>query len=256
VRENGLKGRRFTSLAEVNRCLQQWEQTVADTRIHGTTRKQVAQSFEEERPHLQPLPGSLFPCYQEGRRNVHRDSFVEVARSYYEVPPEYIGCQLWVRWDSRTVRVFNERFEQVAMHARIEEGRFSRTLGTGGHSQPVIASCQHWISRAGLLGDSCAKWSDALYQKRGPEALRSIIGLCNLIKQHSSMSIEAACGKAIEHNLWRLRDIRNLLSQGAEQTSFSFTENHPLIRNLSAYSDFITASQTHQHQHQHQDTSS
>jgi hypothetical protein len=27
---------------------------------------------------LQPLPASLFPCYQEARRNVSRDSFVEV----------------------------------------------------------------------------------------------------------------------------------------------------------------------------------
>jgi hypothetical protein len=27
-----------------------------DKRIHGTTRKQVAACFEEERPHLQPLP--------------------------------------------------------------------------------------------------------------------------------------------------------------------------------------------------------
>jgi hypothetical protein len=29
----------------------------------GATRKQVAACFEEERPHLQPLPGSLFPCF-------------------------------------------------------------------------------------------------------------------------------------------------------------------------------------------------
>ena len=63
---------------------------MADKRIHGTTCKQVAARFEEERPHLQPLPPSLFPCYQEARRNVSRDSFVEVQRAFYEAPPEYI----------------------------------------------------------------------------------------------------------------------------------------------------------------------
>jgi transposase len=72
VRGNALKGRRFKSLGEENLFLEHWESQVADKRIHGTTRKQVAACFEEERPHLQPLPDSLFPSFQEARRNVHR----------------------------------------------------------------------------------------------------------------------------------------------------------------------------------------
>ena len=91
LRDNALKGRRFKSLAEENLFLSYWESSVADKRIHGTTRKQVAACFEEERPHLQPLPQSLFPCFQEARRSVHRDSYVEVERAFYEAPPELIG---------------------------------------------------------------------------------------------------------------------------------------------------------------------
>jgi transposase len=108
LRTNALKGRRFASLAEENLFLSYWENSIADKRIHGTTRKQVAACFEEERPHLQPLPQSLFPCYQEARRSVHRDSYVEVERAFYEAPPELIGREVWVRWDSRCVRIFNE----------------------------------------------------------------------------------------------------------------------------------------------------
>ena len=66
VRGNALKGRRFKSLAEENAFLGQWEENVADKRIHGTTCKQVAARFEEERPHLQPLPPSLFPLLSGG----------------------------------------------------------------------------------------------------------------------------------------------------------------------------------------------
>jgi len=81
---------------------------VADRRIHGTTRKQVSSHFEQaEKPSLRPLPLDLFPCYQEATRQVHRDSYVEVKRAYYQVPPEYIGQRLWVRWDSTMVRVFD-----------------------------------------------------------------------------------------------------------------------------------------------------
>jgi hypothetical protein len=83
VRSNALKGRRFKSLAEEKLFLGQWERAVADKRIHGTTRKQVVACFEEERPHLQPLPESLFPCYQEARRNVHRPVILPLMAAYF-----------------------------------------------------------------------------------------------------------------------------------------------------------------------------
>ena len=51
VKNNALKGRTFSSLEEQNEFLLNWEATVADTRIHGTTKKQVRQQFEAiERP--------------------------------------------------------------------------------------------------------------------------------------------------------------------------------------------------------------
>jgi hypothetical protein len=128
LRANALKGRRFKSLAEENLFLACWGNQVADKRIHGTTRKQVAACFEQERPYLQAPPESLFPSFQEAKRSVHRDSYVEVARAYYEVPAELIGHQVWVRRDSRCVRVFNQKMEQVQIHSR--HPSVSVTFGT------------------------------------------------------------------------------------------------------------------------------
>jgi transposase len=239
LRNNALKGRRFRSLAEENLFLQRWECSIADKRIHGTTRKQVAACFEEERPHLQPLPNSLFACFQEGRRSVHRDSYVEVEKAFYETPPEFIGRQVWVRWDSRCVRVFNERMEQVAMHTRIEAGKFSRSLGAGGLSAPVLSSCRYWINRAAVLGEPCGQWAEQALNARGPESLRAIMGLCELIKKHSAVALNTACAKALKSGTYRLKDVRRLMGEQAEQTAFGFAENHPLIRDLKTYSDFI-----------------
>ena len=148
VRQNALKGRRFASISQENLFLRQWEENVADRRIHGTTRKQVMACFEEERAHLQPLPASLFPSYQEARRTVHRDGYVEVAKAYYEMPPEYIGHQVWVRWDSRCVRVFNDHLAQVQMHTRIEAGQVQP--GPGRRRLPRPDPCQlPALARAG-----------------------------------------------------------------------------------------------------------
>ena len=98
AQNNGVKGRRFESLAAQNAHLSGWEKNVADTRIHGTIRQQVGKLFEAvERPALQPLPASLFPVFEEALRNVHRDGYVEFKKAYYSVPPEYVGRQVWVR---------------------------------------------------------------------------------------------------------------------------------------------------------------
>ena len=45
-----LKGQRFESLGEAQAYLDHWEEHWADTRIHGTTKRQVSAMFAEEKP--------------------------------------------------------------------------------------------------------------------------------------------------------------------------------------------------------------
>ena len=67
VQENALRGRSFASLEEQNRFLRDWELTVADTRVHGTTRRHVGKHFEEvERAALLPLPLGPVPVVPRG----------------------------------------------------------------------------------------------------------------------------------------------------------------------------------------------
>lgn len=108
VQENALKGRSFPCLEDENRFLLDWEQNVADTRIHGTTRRQVQALFvQAEKPALLPLPAERFANFREAQRTVHRDGHIEVDKAYYSVPPEYLGRRVWARWDGRLVRMFN-----------------------------------------------------------------------------------------------------------------------------------------------------
>jgi hypothetical protein len=82
-----LKGLRFESLPQAQSYLDHWEACWADTRIHGTTKRQVAVMFAEERPALLPLPLEPFRYYQYGERTVHLDGCVEVEAAYYTAPP-------------------------------------------------------------------------------------------------------------------------------------------------------------------------
>ena len=56
-----LRGLRFEHLDDGQAYLDRWERRWADTRIHGTTKRQVAAMFAEERPALGPLPPRAVP---------------------------------------------------------------------------------------------------------------------------------------------------------------------------------------------------
>src|SRR5438093_8103073 len=79
----------------------------ADTRIHGTTKRQVAAMFAEERPALRPLPVEPFRYYQFGTRMVHLDGCVEVVYAYYAPPPGWLGREVSIQWDGVHVRILD-----------------------------------------------------------------------------------------------------------------------------------------------------
>src|SRR5215471_8968656 len=81
------------------RILDRWETRWADTRIHGTTKRQVAVMFAEEQPTLGPLPLEPFRYYRYGQRTVHLDGCVEVEAAYYGAPPAWIGQRVQVQWN-------------------------------------------------------------------------------------------------------------------------------------------------------------
>jgi transposase len=243
VQSNALRGRVFNSLAEQNEHLRQWERTVADTRIHGTTKKHVGQLYESvERAALGPLPKERFPFYEEGKRRVSRDGHIEVQRSFYSTPPEYLGCEVWVRWNEQVVRILNHRFEQIAMHCRKEPGRFS-TLSEHLASEKISSverGAAYLLGKIGLLGPHSLRWAEAALAENGVAGMRSIQGLMALSRKYEAAVIEAACDQAWRSRAFRYRTVKDLLKRkSATQQTLEFIEAHPVIRPMSEYAEFL-----------------
>jgi transposase len=243
VKGNALKGCVFASLEEENRHLLDWETTVADQRIHGTIRQQVGTYFAAvERSALRPLPEARFAFFHEALRVVHRDGHVEVAKAYYSVPPEYLGRRVWVRWDGRCVRIFNERFEPIATHVQQEPGRFStqRVHIVAEKISGVERGAVWLLTQTRRLGAEAARWSEAVIEARGVEGLRVLQGLLALANKHPRDRLDRACGIALSYRCYRLRTIRTLLERDApRQESFAFVDEHPIIRSLSEYAQLV-----------------
>ncbi len=235
---NALKGRTFGSLAQQNAFLADWERTVADTRLHGTIRQQVGTYFTQaEQTALRPLPPSLFPCFEEAPRKVHRDGHVAYQRAYYSVPPEHVGRDVWVRAEARLVRIFNQRFEPIAVHVRAEPGRFATDdAHIHAHKRVIIErGADYMLERCRLLGANSGAWAEGLMGQRGPEAMRTLQGLLALAREHPVIELERACGRAVHLGLWRLRAVRRLLESDEHVVQVDFLQTHPLIRDLSHY---------------------
>jgi transposase len=238
AQNNAVKGRMFDSLRAQNAHLADWEKGVADTRIHGTIRQQVGKVFEAvERPALQPLPASLFPVFEEAQRTVHRDGHVEFKKAYYSAPPEYVGRQVWVRQETRLLRIYNSRREQIALHALAEPGKFT-TDPAHLHSRKrhlIERGADHLLDRCRLIGPMTGTWAKAMHQTRGPQSLRVMQGLLQLAEKHPAAELEKAAGLATHHGAWRLRDLKRLLELPGNVVQMDFLECHPLIRSLEAY---------------------
>ncbi len=95
-----LEHRTFESLAEAQAFLDDWVSTVADVRVHGTTKRVVAEHFVEEQPFLKALP--LEPCrrYTFVRRKVKLTGDIEVDIRRFQVPASHVNA--WVQVQSTT----------------------------------------------------------------------------------------------------------------------------------------------------------
>jgi transposase len=246
AQDNALKGREFASLQEQNQFLLHWETSIADTRIHGTTRKQVGKVFREvERAALHPLPRERFPFFHEGQRSVHRDAHVEVDKSYYSTPQEYVGRKVWVRWESRLVRIFNHRWEQIAVHAKQEPGR--RSTDPHHISSKKISTVERgatWLlTKASRIGPHTETWAANMMVHRGVQGLRILQGLLALSKKHSSQDIEKACEIAHSYGAYKLANVRKLIQKNApKQEQLEWTDQHAIIRDVSVYGELVRES--------------
>jgi transposase len=83
--------RSFDSWVHLNQLAEQWLQTEADPRVHGTVKEIVAARFAREAPALQPLPNVRYETAYIERRQVGWDGYIEVRGNRYSVPDHLTG---------------------------------------------------------------------------------------------------------------------------------------------------------------------
>jgi transposase len=232
-----LKGLRFESLEEAQAYLDRWEERWADTRIHGTTKRQVAAMFAEEIPHLQSLPVEPFRYYEYGTRTVHLDGHVEVAGAYYHAPPGWIGRRMHVQWDESRVRLLDQQGTLQREYKRQRRGGRRALPGDEPkHTPPRIATL---LAHAARAGDNIGALCEAIWRNDGEAGVRRVQGVMSLVKKHGAATLDDASAAVLELGAANYHSLRRYLER-RPAAPVSLKQVDPLIRALSHYRDFIT----------------
>lgn len=129
VKRNALAGRRFRDLDELNAWLLEWCLTVADQRVHGTTREKPAERFaraERLIPVDQRPPGAR-ECIET--RRVPNDAYVAVETNRYPVSFDWVGREVEVHLLCERIEIRSGAGEPVS-YVRLE-GKYKKARWQG-----------------------------------------------------------------------------------------------------------------------------
>ena len=126
IREDFFLAGSFRNLEDLNGQLRHWLETVANPRVHATTRRVVNEAFAEERSALKPLPLGPYQTILRLERRVSHEGMVCVGGNLYSVPDTTRRRVLDVHVLADAIRIFEDG-ALIACHAPLE-GRGEKRL--------------------------------------------------------------------------------------------------------------------------------
>ncbi len=167
IRQDFFLARSFRSLEDLNEQLQDWLDTVANVRLHGTTQRIVSEAFAAERLELQALPATPFDALLKLERRVSHDGLVSIGGNYYSVP-DRTRRVVEVHQLPDTIRILDQG-RLVATHP-VLEGRRQYRVHPSHRQGGAARAMRHGFEDSvmiGRRGDHVPRRSLAFYQAIG-----------------------------------------------------------------------------------------
>lgn len=249
-----LKGKRFQTLEEQNAYLEHWESKWAASRIHGAERRQVQVMFEEERPHLQPLPTRPMAYFRDEQRTVCDDGCVRVTHCSYAARPATIGSKV-------LVRIFERRLEIRDLQTQALLRTHTRAERAGTVVLPMeervfnpSRETRHILKQADAIGADAARLCQLLFAIEGRVGQRKLWGIVHLADRYPRQMVNAACARALDDGLHSYQHVKviteRLVAQALEHLDAAdpaspqpagpaTTQAHALIRSPQEYGELF-----------------
>jgi len=245
TKDNGLKRRRFESLEDGNCFLRHWNRRWAQTRIHGSTKRQVWSMFNEiERPLLNPLTERCFEYFKIGTRKVDVSGLIEVQSCFYAVPPQYVGERLVVHFNQQWIKIIKDG-QVIITHRRLKQrGKVSQPLSClPSWKHPDLESQErYYLKKARAAGPCVHRVVFELLSSENPMSIRRVRGMMRLLREYGPEITEKASSQALRSHNLRYQTVLHLCQQIKNGLDLSFkglTQEHELMRPLSDYENLL-----------------
>ena len=134
IRQDFFLARTFRDLDDLNAQFDGWRATVANPRVHATTRRVVNEAFVEERPSLTVLPAIPYSAVLTIERRVSHEGMVSVGGNLYSVPDTTRKRVVEVQNHVHEIRIFEDDV-LIARHP-VLEGKNRRRVDPGHRTAP------------------------------------------------------------------------------------------------------------------------
>jgi len=247
TQDTALKGRRFETIKNQNQWLMHWEENWASKRVHGRTKRQVEEMFQEEKPHLMDLPLTQFAYFSQVVRTVQDDGLIQINNCFYAALPASLHSKVIVRIymleieiiDPQTLEVIR-RHPKSLMKGMVFMDEKDRIFNPSRQTHYLFA-------KAAEIGPHTKELCKALFNEEGRPGQRRMRGIVDLARKFEAGYIEQAARIAVSKGLRKCRVIRRLVQdisnqqKPALQSTLDETliQKHQLIRPPEDYALFF-----------------
>jgi hypothetical protein len=218
VRDSFFAARDWKDLDDLNAQARDWCLGLAAERKCPEDRSLlVREVYEQEKPHLLPLPANPFPTEERVEVRVGKTPYLRFDRNDYSVPHDHVRRTLVVLATLEGLRIFDEQ-ELIATHPRCWDR--GRQVEDPAHIQGLVdhkrqARKHRGIDRLHHVAPSSRQFFIALAQ-RGGNLGATTSGLLRLLDRYGPQALEDAIATALLRKVVHLGAVRQILDQNAQ----------------------------------------
>lgn len=246
VKNNCFRERDFKDIDEAKDFLSEWLKTIANVRIHGTTKKVPAEVFEEiERKELLPLQTEDFVISDFSTSTVMPNCHISYKGNYYSVPYIYIGEKVDILAIGNLIKISNKG-KEIALHHLVkdEKGKY-QTIKSHYPDKKNITSEQirsRQRQEMAKIGEHALTFYEMFMKNiKNKYDYRTISGILSLRKTYDDETIDNACHRAYTYGALKYKTVKNICEKGINLLPVTTNETYvnpeetSLSRKLTEY---------------------